>query len=249
MAELPLTENDQASETARSSRLWLVKIIGLSLGIAVAIVAFGVIAITALVTPSSRSATAAVNASSGQPANGASTSSTSALTDTTTSADSPLPIATPLPTDTPMPMATAAPLETLLPTATSTPVPIPSPTATQRVTFRSSSSNPRISVATRTPQAPPEPLSFSFYYRAYCHRYDDNLQVIDLFITGHGGQPPYDYYNDTTQFGAHTSGLERLTVKTSSGNPVPFKIIIVDSKGQSYMENFFLKTKVRCVNR
>ncbi len=251
MTRLPLSEHGQASESARSSGLWLVKIIGLSLGIAVAMVAMGVIAITALATPSLHSTTAAANALSAQPANGGSMSSTAALTDTTASADSPLPTATPLSTNAPAPTATPTLMETLLPTTTSTPTPTPtpSPAATQHLVVRSSSSSQRASAATKTPTAPPEPLSFSFYYRAYCHKYDDNLQVIDLYITGHGGQPPYDYYNDTTQFGTHTNGMERLTVKTSSGNPVPFKIIIVDSRGQSYMENFFLKTKVHCVTR
>ena len=67
-------------------------------------------------------------------------------------------------------------------------------------------------------------------------------KIVTLMITAHGGQPPYDYYNDTTLLDKSQSGSVRYELKTPSGNPVPFKIIVIDSAGQLYTETFFYKS-------
>ncbi len=251
MTELHQPEREQ------ESRRWIVQAIGAAFGLAVLIVAAGAFAIIALESPSARSARAAASIQADQSVN---TGPEQAPAGAPSLADPPgngesapshaLPAGAAATTAISMPTQTPLPTELLLPTATSTVVPTPLPTATPVPTLRSAPALVRKPATTTAPEVTPEPLGFYFYTYAYCHKYnEDNLLVVDLHVTGHGGQPPYDYYNDTTPFAQGVDGLARLTVKAPSGNPVPFKIVIVDSTGQKYTEDFFYKSRVRCRTR
>ena len=69
-----------------------------------------------------------------------------------------------------------------------------------------------------------------------------------LKITAHGGKPPYDYYNDMTLLGQDVSGSVDYSLVTALGNQIPFKLIVVDSTGQRYVEDIFYKSGLRCGN-
>lgn len=229
MTELP------SSDPKRPSRAWLVQTFGLAFGVAVVMVAIVFVGVLALESPSNRRP--AVRAES------LATPSSSAAEPLPEQAVTAAPTATaePSPTPTVSPTATPAPTNTPFPTATSTPTSTPTATraAATRTVAKAVVAKPQ---ATATPVLP---LDLYFYVKAYCHKSGESLQVVDLFLTAHGGVPPYDYYNDTT-FIARDSGMVRFTMKATSGNPVPYKIIILDSSGQRYMNEFFYKTGVHC---
>ena len=97
--------------------------------------------------------------------------------------------------------------------------------------------------ATPTP-TPAPPLHFSFHVDARCTT--RQKQDLKLVVTAHGGRGPYTYYNDATLLGRQIKGSVWFTVTAPAGNPVPFKLIVVDSTGRKYMEEFFYKTYLHC---
>ncbi len=240
MTELP----PAAQPTAE--RHWLLKTIGLAIGLAVLLVAVVLGGILVLESPASRraaavqaapAATAAPDAASSAAAPEPTATEASTVEPTQTPTEV-VPTATPLPTRTPQPTATAAAIAT----ATRTTV------QTSSVTRASAATRPAAKSASVKPGAtstPVLPLELFFYVKAYCHKKGTSTQVVDLFLTGHGGVPPYDYYNDTTFIGQST-GMVRFTVKAASGNPVPYKVIVLDSSGQRYVKEFFYKTGLHC---
>jgi hypothetical protein len=151
--------------------------------------------------------------------------------------DIPAPTAMPLPTNTPLPTETATP------TATSTP--LPSPTATRKPVVKQATVIKIKPTATATASALPDrSLDFSFYWSSYC--ITTKVQHITLMITAHGGQPPYAYYNDATLIDQGQMGSVRYELDAPAGNPVPFKLIVIDRARQRYSETFFYKSQLRC---
>ena len=65
-------------------------------------------------------------------------------------------------------------------------------------------------------------------------------------ITGHGGQPPYDYYHDSTLLAKGEFGSVKYTFDAPSGNPVPVKLIVLDSAGHRFVQDMFYKTHLKC---
>lgn len=122
--------------------------------------------------------------------------------------------------------------------AASTPTPTRTPVARRLLTGQAAAP------VKRAPTATPTPLDFSFHVDAYC--ITRKTQELRLVITAHGGQPPYTYYNDAVQLDKTTEGSVWYTHKAPAGNPVPFKLIVVDSAGQKYMQEFFYKTYLHC---
>jgi len=121
---------------------------------------------------------------------------------------------------------------------------VPTPTAvpTRAPVVRRTAANS--STPARAPVATVAPLDFSFHVDAYC--ITRKTQELWLVITAHGGQPPYTYYNDATQLDKTTSGSVWYKHTAPAGNPVPFKLIVVDSAGRKYMQEFFYKTYLHC---
>lgn len=257
-----MIEPKQPAEKDPTPKPWLLQTVGVALGLAVLMVVIVVVAVLALESPANRRA--AVRA--------APIDSGTVVDEAVRQTVAPIPTATlePAPTQTAEPNAELAPTDTSfevdLPivanqaerTIARSPTRTPLPTATAvRVSVQAQApSATRASVPTRTtvqsapakPKAtstPILPLELFFYVKAYCHKSGESLQVVDIFLTAHGGTPPYDYYNDTTFIGQST-GMLRYTMKAASGNPVPYKIIILDSGGQRYVKEFFYKTGVHC---
>jgi len=133
---------------------------------------------------------------------------------------------------TPVATATRQPIATLMATAT------PRPTIRRKIV---KSSTPQV---LPKPNAPLEPLNFSFYAKGICAT--RKIQNLTMMITAHGGQPPYDYYNFDTVLAKSEKGSVKYIRDAPAGNPVPYKIIIVDSLGQRYSEDFFYKTHLSC---
>jgi hypothetical protein len=155
------------------------------------------------------------------------------------------PTATPAPTQTPLPTATPEPTQTPIPTATSTPT--RKPPATRAPASRSAasaSSQPAKSAPTIAPTVAVAPLHFSFYIYAYCAT--RKIQNIKITVTALGGTPPYDYYLGTTLIARATNGSIQYDQDAPAGNPVPYKVTIVDSAGQKSSEDFFYKTHLHC---
>lgn len=223
-------------------RHWLFKTIGLAIGLAVLLLVLVVGGILVLESPASRHAAAvqaapAATATPGTESGAAAPEPTATEAPTVEPTQTPtdaIPTATPLPTRTPLPTATA--------TATRMAVQASSVTRASVATRPAVKSAPAKPNVTSTPVLP---LELFFYVKAYCHKSGTSTQVVDLFLTGHGGVPPYDYYNDTTFIG-RDPGMVRFTVKASSGNPVPYKVILLDSSGQRYVNEFFYKTGLHC---
>ena len=136
--------------------------------------------------------------------------------------------------------------------STTTPVPTvtPRPIATSTATAAPRSTTSRKLVKPSTPQAMPKPdvplrpLDFSFYAKAWCAT--RKIQNLTLVIAAHGGQPPYDYYNGDVLLAKGEKGMIRYSRDAPAGNPVPYKIIIVDSLGQRYSEDFYYKSHLSC---
>ena len=211
---------------------------GLAFGLAVLMVTVVVVAVLALESPSNRRPAAVRAAPIATP----SSSATGALPEQAVTA-APTAAVEPSLTPTVLPTATPAPTRTPFPTATATSTPTSTPLATRAAAaVRTAAKTAAKPLATSTPVLP---LDLFFYVKAYCHKSGTSTQVVDLFLTGHGGVPPYDYYNDTTFIGQNT-GMVRFTLKAASGNPVPYKIILLDSSGQRYMTEFFYKTGLHC---
>jgi hypothetical protein len=235
MTELPSPEKEP------ESRRWIFQTVGLAFGLAVLMVVIVTVAVLALESPASRRAATA------QAAPLAATAMISDAAQQQVAMDAPT--ATAEPTQTPIalpPTATQSPTLTLLPTATQTAT--PQPTATVRAARSSTTARTVTQATTVQPSVRPTqilPLDMSFYVKAYCHKSTDSMQVVDLYLTAHNGVPPYDYYNDTTLIG-HDAGMIRFTMKASSGNPVPYNLLIVDSAGHRLTNVFFYKTGVTC---
>ncbi len=243
----------QPLEKDRASRFWILKAVGIAFGLAVVGVAIIAVVLMGVESPSARRA-AAVRAApldtASQPG------ATDNLASDASAAGAPLdvsgptetleasPTIEPTPTLTPSPTATAA--------ATATPAPTASPTATVKSAARvvatravatvASTPAPRRPVATATPI---RALDFSFYVKEYCAS-ERGHQILQVIVTAHGGIPPYDYYNDTTQVATATAGTAKVEVKAILGNPVPFNISVVDKAGQTFRQIFFWKSRVRC---
>lgn len=133
---------------------------------------------------------------------------------------------------------TPAPTATRQPIATSTATATPWPTASRKLVKSAASG------IIPTPDATLTPLNFSFYAKAICAT--RKIQNLTLMITAHGGQPPYDYYNDDVVLAKSEKGSVKYSRDAPAGNPVPYKIIIVDSIGQRYSEDFFFKSHLSC---
>jgi hypothetical protein len=139
------------------------------------------------------------------------------------------------------------------PADTSTPEPTSMPTSTRRpstatrrppTAIPTTASTPRpaatIPTSTPVPQIPVDPLHFSFSANASCA--GSGEQNVSVSLTGYGGQPPYTYYNDMTLLAQSVSGSVTFSFVTPAGNPVPLKLIVIDSTGQRVMENQFYKS-------
>jgi len=96
----------------------------------------------------------------------------------------------------------------------------------------------------RATPTPATPLHFSFHIDARCTT--RKKQDLKLVVTAHGGKGPYTYSNDATLLGKQLTGSVWFTVTAPAGNPVPFKLIVVDSTGRKYLEEFFYKTYLHC---
>ncbi len=146
-----------------------------------------------------------------------------------------------------------APARTPLPTATPLPSATPVRTATARSVARSAVATRTAAPKSSTPvqrqpartATPIRALDFSFYVKEYCAT-ERSRQILKVVITGHGGAPPYTYYNDATQIGQTTEGTVALEVKAALGNPVPFNLTVVDKTGQRFNQTFFYKSTVHC---
>ncbi len=239
----------QPLDKDRTSRVWILKAVGIAFGLAVVGVAIITAVLMVVESPPARGS--AVLAAPLDPASAPNTLQNTASD--TSAAGAPVLVAGPTetleasPTIEPTSTSTPSPTATAEATATPTSTPV-APTETPAPTRSSTTVRSAVQSASLQPNATPtplRPLDMSFYVKAYCHKSTDNLQVVDLFLTAHGGVPPYDYYNDTTLIG-HDAGMIRYTMKASSGNPVPYKIIILDSRGQRYVNEFFYKTGVSC---
>jgi hypothetical protein len=142
------------------------------------------------------------------------------------------------------------PIEIIDPTATPVPTATPQPITTATRTAAPRSMTSRTLVKSSTPQAlpkpiaPQRPLDFSFYAKAWCAT--RKIQNLTLMLTAHGGQPPYDYYDGDVLLAKGEKGSFRYSRDAPAGNPVPYKIIIVDSLGQRYSEDFFFKSHLSC---
>jgi hypothetical protein len=260
-----MTES-QPMEKDTAPRRWILSTFGLAFGLAVLLVVIVFAAVMALESPANRRA--AVQAASIATVTPSGDTALAAPEQTVTTA----PTATAGPTQTPVAKtmsAVSAPASTALPVdeailsnlalrkiaqaSTGTPLPTatPAPTivkpaarpAAVRVTAVAKPSTPaQLPAATVTPI---RQLDFSFYVKEACAN-ERSKQLLKLMITAHGGIPPYDYYNDATQLGHAVKGSVVLDVKAAYGNPVPFKLIVVDSSGQRYSETFFWKSTRRC---
>ena len=237
MTELPSSDNK------RTSLPWLLPTFGLALGVSVVMVAIVFVGLLALESPSSRRAAASAAASTA-PLAAPSGSAAEPLPEQAVTA-APTATTEPSPTPTVSPTSTPAPTDTPFPTATATSTPTSTPTATRPAATRMAAKSAPAKSPTLTPAGTPLPLNMSFYVKAYCHKSTDSSQVVDMYLTAHDGVPPYDYYNDATQIG-HSAGMIRFTMRASSGNPVPYKIIIIDSAGNRLLNEFFYKTGVTC---
>ncbi len=120
----------------------------------------------------------------------------------------------------------------------------PAPTPTRTPVARRLLTGQAAALVKRAPTATPAPLDFSFHVDAYC--ITRKTQELRLVITAHGGQPPYTYYNDAVQLDKTTEGSVWYRRTVPAGNPVPFKLIVVDSTGRKYMQEFFYKTHLHC---
>jgi hypothetical protein len=69
---------------------------------------------------------------------------------------------------------------------------------------------------------------------------------VNINIAGHGGYPPYTYYNDTTLIAQSVHGSAAYSLVAPAGNPTPFKLIVVDSAGQRVMQDLFYKSGLHC---
>lgn len=251
----------QPLEKDREPRHWIVQTFGLAFGLAVLIIAIVTVVVMGLESPSTRRAAvrAAPIATASQPAVVKDTAPDRGATDA--------PIAAPGPTQMPVtkPTVASAPTQTSfvvsLPLVSNranrtvaratTRTPIPTATvksasrlvATRAGASQSSAPSQRRLAVTARPVATLAPLNFSFNAGSYCVA--PGTQKVRLMITAHGGQPPYAYYNDANLLGK-TEGTVWYELEAPAGNPVPFKLIVIDATGQKYTEEFFLKTRLHC---
>lgn len=138
-------------------------------------------------------------------------------------------VPTTMPTDLPLP--TAKPSSTPRPTAIPATVSAPQPVATIQ---RKPTSTP----------IPAEPLNVSWYADPIC--WGAQTQKVTINLTAHGGQPPYTYYNDSALIAQLTNGSATFSVVSAAGNPIPLKLIAIDSAGQRVTENQFYKSGLHC---
>lgn len=241
---------------------WLLRTIGLSVAAAIVIVGVTAVAVTALEAPTQRAArtrsTAAAepaDVAAATPVAAAVTSNASAVPIPTMAATVQSAQSAPavkIPADTEVSQAKTDSRRILLPVVSSVshltvvstkPTPTAGSAATSRTFKPQAASGTQSARVTPTPNMP---FGFYFYIKDYCHKSGENTLVVDVFVTGHGGTPPYTYYHDTEVFASNVTGLSRLTLKAPSGNPIPLKIVVADSAGQRYQEEFFYRSKRRC---
>ncbi|MBI5566582.1 MAG: hypothetical protein HY870_16900 [Chloroflexi bacterium] len=237
--------SSQPQNHDKQSRYWILQTLGLAFGLAVSLVAIVTVAVLAIESPANQRA--AVRAAPLSTAASVDAAPGAALEQVVVEA----PTSTAEPTQTPTelpPTATQSPTRTPLPTATATRLSTPLPTATMRSVVTPRTAAPKSSVSVqRLPAATATPiraLDFSFYVKARCAT--ASTQTLQVVITGHGGHPPYDYYNDTTLLAEKEAGSARYTFDASAGNPVPMKLIVVDSTGQRFVQTMFYKTGLKC---
>lgn len=241
---------------------WLLRTIGFSIAAAILIVGVTAVAVTALEAPTQRAARTRSNAAA-EPADVAAAtplaetamSNAIAVSIPTLAATVQPAQAAPtakMPADTEVSQAKADSRRILLPaisSASSLTAASTKPIATSGSATTSRTLKPQTASGTRSARVTPTPnipFGFYFYVKDYCHKSGENTLVVDVFVTGHGGTPPYTYYHDTEVFASNVTGLSRLTLKAPSGNPIPLKIVVADSAGQRYQEEFFYRSKRRC---
>ncbi len=266
MTELPSAEKDH------KSRHWLLQSVGLAFGLAVLMVAVVAVVVLALESPSNRRM-AGVRAT--PLAAAAPFDATVATVPEQTATAAPTATAEPTQTPIEKSAVAAAPDQTasemdwlsidgqrqrraaqalaLTPVPTVAATATPLPTVTIRTVARSSAlprasaSAPSTSIE-RQPTATATPLrelDFSFYVKTACAQ-EPNRQMVTVMITAMGGVGPYDYYHDTVLLAENTNDSFKLVVKAPVGNPVPFKLIVIDSIGQRYMKEFFYHSTQHC---
>jgi hypothetical protein len=259
----------QPVEKNKETRHWVLQTLGLAFGLAMLMVVVVTVAVLALESPSNRrAAVSAAPISTATPVDtmGGATPEQSA-TEAPTAAPEPTqtPVADPTSTSAgdqaafeisvpvvanqnqfagalaaareAVPTATVAITQVVTPVATKT-----APSVARVIVPKPTAVAPRLPAATA---APFHPLDFSFYVKEYCAT-ERSFQILQVMLTAHGGVPPYDYYNDATQVGQGVAGSVVVEVKAAYGNPVPFKLIVIDKTGQRYSETFFWKSTRRC---
>ncbi|HET7377992.1 MAG TPA: hypothetical protein VFK30_14865, partial [Anaerolineae bacterium] len=184
-----------------ATRDWLLKTVMMSIGIAALMAAFGFIALNAVDVPSFDLDPAQAAFKPPVTAIGPAASTASPFL-TNLSSPEATPTQTQTPLSTAIPSTSSTPIETPLPTITATRVIKPLPTATLHLAVHSVAAQPVV-VATATPMPTgiPRVLDFSFYIRSITCAGDASRLFVDVMITAHGGQPPYNYYNDMTLIG------------------------------------------------
>ena len=142
-----------------------------------------------------------------------------------------------------MPVNITDPMSTPAPTATRRPIATLMATATPRRTTSRKIVRPSTPQVLPKPSTPLEPLNFSFYAKGTCATRE--IQNLTMMITAHGGQPPYDYYNFDTVLAKSEKGSVKYSRDAPAGNPVPYKIIIVDSRVNATAKTSFTRRTCR----
>lgn len=109
-------------------------------------------------------------------------------------------------------------------------------------------SAPRASARRAAPTpVPVVPLHLSYVAKTQCR--SEARMYVDIVVTALGGKPPFDYYNDATLIAQGTKGSGKFTLVAAVGNPVPLKLIVIDSQGTRYSEDLFFRSTLRCAGK
>lgn len=244
-------------------RPWILQTLGLAFGLAVLLVVIVTVAALALESPSSRRAVTvrAVPLATATPFDAPAATADPTQTPVarplavSVSAQTAFEVRLPLVVNQDQVKRAMAQAPTRTPLAAATPVPTARPRLTAKPVARlvvtrsaasKSSARQPVAVTAAPVTATPVPreLDFSFYVKAWCGT--RKTQTLQFMITGHGGQPPYDYYNDAVLLAQKEFGSVRYTFDAPAGNPVPLKLIVVDSAGARFVQDMFYKTHLQC---